>query len=178
MSTPLQPLATKPLPDANADTRELLVLLAREVAMELEDVDVIIQRKQITKSQYEKILNNPFYKKVLEAEREIWRSTLNAEQRLRIHAAFMLENALPDYYRRVKDPSENLNAVTEGIKTFAKIAGIGEKNTQQGSSEKFLISINIGGGKSIHREVETPVVKTIEHDPTPTGDPNGKSTVQ
>lgn len=156
---------TQPKPpledEGQARFRGLLISLAREIAMELEGTDAILVRKGISKDQYEKIVKNPFYARVLEAETDAWRSGLNAEQRLKIQSAFLIENALPSYYLRITDKAEPLSGVNEGMKTLAKFAGIGDRQGAAPEGGKFVISINLGAGKLIEHEV-----KTIEATPT------------
>lgn len=150
---------TQPAPpledEGQARFRGILNVLAREVAMGLEDIDAILVRKQITKTQYEKIVKNPYYARVLEAETDAWQSGLNAEQRLKIQSAFLIENALPAYYLRIIDKNEPLPAVNEGMKTLAKFAGIGDRQGTAPEGGKFVISINLGAGKLIEHEVKT-----------------------
>lgn len=141
------------LPDSRANLRTAMVLLAREIAMELEEIPVILKRKQITEEQYEKISKNPFYARVLAAETEAWGNALNTEQRVRIQAAFMLEQSLPSYWVRLQDRNESLSSINEGVKTVAKLAGIGDRSPAFNEGQKFLININLGYGTEIKREV-------------------------
>lgn len=158
----MTPSNTKPSPptldDPQAETRNLLVALAREIAYDLEPVDVILARKGITKTQYEKIENNPFFKSALASAIEVWNAGNNAENRLRIQAAYMAERAMPQIYARMMNANEPLPAVNDSFKTLLKTAGIGERAAGAGTGEKFLISINLGAGKEIRQEV-TPMIE-------------------
>lgn len=146
--------------------REALVSLAREIAPDVETVETIINRRGITAEQYEKILKNPFYARHLEGFKAEWEGVLNTDKRIKIHSAIILERSLMDLYVRVGDRTEPLSAVVEGVKTFAKLAGIGERDTnRKGDGEKFVISINLGDDKQITEVVTTPVI-----DVTPTGE--------
>lgn len=148
--------------DPAAKQRAALVQLAREVACEFEDLAVVLARNGLNDEQYAKILNNPFYSRVLTATKSEWADPHNTEMRVRMTSAWLLEKALPDVYIRIINPQEPLSSVNEGIKTLAKLAGIGEKGPDHGTGEKFLISINLGSDKTITQEVKTIETKAVD----------------
>lgn len=162
MSSPPQLLPPNYPEDANQSRwRLMLAALAREIVMELEEVSVILTRKGLTEAQFEKVKRNPYYNTIFTEASDAWKAASNAEQRTKIQAAFLLEQALPGYFTRITDKSEPLPAVTEGMKLLARVAGVGE--TKAGADGgKFVISINLGQGKTIEHEV-----KTIEATPEP-----------
>lgn len=145
--------------DPNSKFREMLDMLAREVAVAFEATDVICQRKGITPTQYEKIEKNPYYIRVLAAFKEEWGGALNTEKRLQLKALFLLEHTLTPWWGRMQNKQEPLAAVNEGVKTLAKLAGVGERSREDAAGEKFMININLGGGTKITREVN--VVESI-----------------
>lgn len=151
--------------DSGALHRRELIKLATEVACNHEDLDVILQRKGITKDQYEKILKNPFYARVLQGTLEDWNSPLNAERRTQLQAALLLEHTLVPLWGRINDRNEPLPACIEGVKVLAKVAGMGERARDTG--EKFTISIDLGGGKAINHEITTIEASAV----TPEGEP-------
>lgn len=150
------------IPPEDARLRLMLAGLAREIVMGLEDVPSILQRKGLSSQQYEKILKNPYYNKILAEATEAWTSATNAAERTRITALFLIEQAMPNYYVRITDKTEPLPAVTEGMKFLARTAGIAEVKAGIQEGGKFVISINLGHGKLIEHEV-----KTIDNDPQP-----------
>lgn len=167
MTTTLPAPLNYPEDPGQSRFRLMLAALAREIVMGLETVDVILARKGITNVQYEKILKNPYYSKIFAEGTDAWNSAANAEQRTKIQAAFLLEQAMPGYFVRVTSTLEPLPAVTEGMKFLARVAGVGEaKSGPEGG--KFVISINLGGGHKIEHEV-----KTIEATPNEPETPNG-----
>jgi hypothetical protein len=160
--------------DPQAASRDMLRLLARHIASEIESVDAVLNRLGLTQAHYEKIINNPYYKRCLLEETREWHSPQNIEQRSRLAASFLHEQLMPNYAARLSDRNEPLPAVNEGMKNLAKWAGIGETKNAGGTGEKFTISINIPGEKPLVREVQA---KTIEHEPTQpqaTGGTNGQ----
>lgn len=153
------------LSDTQAEMRNVLILLAREIATELDQLETILARKGITNSQYEKISKNPFYKRTLAAAVEEWNSPQNAENRARQQSAWGHEQALAGYIVRATDPREPLQHVNTAMANLAKWGGIGERLPDAKASDKFIISINIGNGKDIVHEA------IIEHKGTPNDEP-------
>lgn len=160
MSTSL-PMGAPP-PDMSDKKRQAITELAAQIAMGIEELPTILQRKQITNDQYEKIANNPFFLRVLQSYREAWLSATNAERRLALSSAAVIEHFLPKYVGRLHDPNEPLPAVNEGMKVLMKMASIGERGAQAPAGEKFTISINLGGGKELtHEVIEATPMKVI-----------------
>lgn len=166
---PARPALNYPEDAGQSRFRLMLAALAREVVMQLETVDVILARKGITQAQYDKILKNPYYSVLLAEATEAWKSAGNTEQRTKIQAAFLLEQAMPGYFVRITDNTEQLNAVNEGMKFLARVAGVGEAKAGPDGG-KFIISINLGQGKLIEHEV-----KTIEATPNEPENPHGSN---
>lgn len=160
-------LPTGTAPDMSDKKRQAITELAAQIAMDMEEVSTILARKQITNVQYEKIVKNAFYQRVLQAYREAWHSATNAERRLALASATMIEHFLPKYVSRLHDPNEPLPAVNEGMKVLMKMASIGERGAQAPAGEKFTISINLGGGHNpITHEVIEAVALPPEEPPT------------
>lgn len=150
--------------------RLMLASLAREMVMELEAPAAILLRKQITNIQYERIQKNPYYVKIFTEASEAWNAASNAEQRTRIQAAFLLEQALPGYFVRITEKTEPLSSVTEGMKFLARTAGIGEARVGS-EGGKFVISINLGNGQKLLEHE----VKTIDQPPMETTNGNSQT---
>lgn len=159
-------LPTGAPPDMSDRKRQAITELAAQIAMDMEELPTILARKQITNDQYEKIAKNPFFQRVLQAYREAWLSATNAERRLALSSAAVIEHFLPKYVSRLHDPNEPLPAVNEGMKVLMKMASIGERGAQAPAGEKFTISINLGTDKTITHEVIEAVALPPEDPPT------------
>lgn len=135
-----------------------LLELAREVAMNIQDLPVILQNSGLTQQQYDQIATIPFYTRALEAMRVDWESAGNTNKRLAIKAATALEATLPKLTGRLSDKEEGLDAVVKGAHLLAKIAGVDENKKQSGDgADKFTITINLGADQKL----------TFEKDITP-----------
>ncbi len=158
----LEALATPPvvLPELSPID---LAKLAREIAMDIKDVDVVLGFYHITLEQYAHLKeHNEFFKQALKVSTLEWNSALTTAERVKLESAAILEDALPRLGARMVSQSEGLPGVVEAAKLFAKLAGLGEKEVGNAApSERFSININLGGDeKLVYRTKEAP--KTIE----------------
>ncbi len=121
------------------------VTLAREMAMEVRDRDVVLADYKVSDAQYEAhILTNEFYKRAFEAYCIEWKSALSTNQRIKVQAGAALEDSLPALANRMTSGRENLSSVAEVAKLFTKLAGAGEEKREGVPGEKFTINIQIG----------------------------------
>jgi hypothetical protein len=163
--------------DPQSASRDLMNRLARDVAFQIEKLETVLERMGISEQSYARLVNNPYYMRVLAAYQEEWNASANTPNRLKIQAAYLAESALPHLWARAIDRNEPFSAANEAVKTLLKVAGIGEGQQVQAIGEKFQININIGEGKEIHKEFE---VKTIDATATtaPEGDYNNVNTIE
>lgn len=148
----------------NAVDGDFLIRLATEIAQEFNDLDVVVQKFGITAEAFAELKINPFFTKVLEAERAVWGSPLNAAERAKVKAAILTEQSLLVLDKRVHDATEPLDKVVQSVKLLASIAGLGEK-AQQGlpnSTDKFVIQINMGAGAESYIKDKEPTGPLIE----------------
>ena len=134
---------------------EDLVRLAREVAVDIQELPTILHTFNLTEAHYAYLSeHNEFFKQALKVSRLEWASALSAPERVRLQAAAILEAALPRLGARMVNQAEGLPGVVETAKLFAKVGGLGEREaSDRGPSERFTISINLGGGDKIVRDV-------------------------
>ena len=151
--------ATIPLPDLTATD---LAKLAREIAMNIKDVEIVLGHYHLTQEQYNWLKeHHGFFKQALQVSTIEWNSSLTTAERLKLESAAILEDALPRLGARMGNPAENLPGVVEAAKLFAKMAGVGEKEAvDRAPGEKFTISINLGGDdKLVYQSKETPTIE-------------------
>ncbi len=162
-------MATNLVLHEKARDGDFLILLATEIAQDLNELDVVLQKFQITADEWAELKINSFFTKVLEAERAVWSSPLNAAERTKVKAAILTEQSLPALDKRVHDEKEPLDKVVQGIKLLASIAGLGEKSTRNelGGTDKFVIQINMGAGNENYIKDKQPVGPQIEGTATP-----------
>lgn len=109
--------------------------------------DVLAQYNLTEKDLAAKMLN-PGFAAHYRATSASWNSDLNAQERIRLKAAFILEDSLPDLGRIVKNPQTPVNAKLAAIESLTKISTVANVPKQaEGGGEKHSITINIGGDK-------------------------------
>lgn len=143
------------LPTLHAPTGDLLLVkLARELAIEQKPLPDVLRQLNLTEEDWEDIKENERFNSLLASEVEAWHSALNTHERVKLKAATMMEEWLPESYARLHDSKETLSAKTELAKLVARLAGMGLTNAsiEGGSAEKFSVTINLGGDNNIRLE--------------------------
>lgn len=129
-----------------------LAKLAHAVARDQRDLSIILTEHGLSQEQYNYLKTNHFYARCLETAIIEWNSDLSVQDRLRIEAAMYLEQGMPVLGARMLSEREELKDAVETAKMFAKVAGIGEGESKGAPGEKFTISIDLGGDKSLRIE--------------------------
>ena len=137
-----------PMPDLNSAQ---LAKLARDMAMDLKEIHVVLQDHGLTQAQYDYLeAYHDFYRQAYEAACIEWHAPLSTQERIKIEGAAILEDSLLGLGARMQNPREPLNNVVEAAKLFAKIAGVGEREAgSSAAGERFVINIDLGGGKTL-----------------------------
>jgi hypothetical protein len=143
-----------------------LVKLAREIAMDIHPIDDILKQYSISNEKWEELQRNAKFQTLLSSEVEAWNTALNTPERIKLKAAAMLEEWLPELNNRLHDGAEALPAKIEGGKMLTKLAGMDQRaGDAGGSGERFSVVINLGNvAPAIEISKELPN-KVIEHEP-------------
>jgi replicative superfamily II helicase len=107
-----------------------------------------------------KAQNELFTSAYREAQR-LWKSDMNIQQRIRLKAAFLLEDSLPRLFQIVTSDNP-VNAKLNAIEQLQKIAIVTNDPKKGDSMEKHNITINIGGAAP-----PINVVAEVPHGTTP-----------
>lgn len=158
------PAVGDPLPETFGPQN--LAALAREIVMSIREIPDILATFKLTPAQYERVKSLPYFQKALDTLSIEWNSALSTAQRIKVGAAAILENGMPNLGARMTNPSEPYTAQIEAGKLFAKLAGVGEPATGSGGGERFTISINLGADTVLRYEKDvTP--KAVEGSASP-----------
>ena len=160
------------LDPANADIA--LVKLAREIAMDIQPLEVILQQHSVSEEKWAELQLSSKFRALLSSEVEAWSTALNTHERVRMKSAAMLEEWLPTLNTRMTDAEEALPAVIEAGKMLARIAGLGMPGdvTAGNVGERFVINISMGDRVepvTFAKDVTSQV--TIEHEPVTVNGP-------
>ena len=129
-------------------TRDVdLIRLAREIAIDHDDIDVVLDRYQLNYDSWRLLLEFPRFRALLANETEAWESAKNVKERVKLKAAGLIEGYLEEAQAALYDRSQTLIARTGLAKLVASFAGIGTEFDQKhggGGSGGFSITINLG----------------------------------
>ena len=148
--------------------------LARELAMDLRDIDEILNLYKVSRAAYEKLKASDFFEKLVDAAKIEWHSALNTTNRVQIEAASIVEQAMPVIYARMIDPKAPLQHAVDAGKWLSEIAGLKRVPGSGDPGERIKIEINLGADtkltydKSLAPVSGDPVVAAIpvlESDP-------------
>lgn len=142
----------------------ILLRLAREIAIDLYDIETILTNAKVDQTQWERIQRDPRFVKLLESEVLAWHAAGNTHERTKLKAGALLEEFLPEANARIHDGAEPLSSKTELVKTLASIAGMGGARAGQGEgpvAERFTVTINLGADHKLEFSNELPP-KVIE----------------
>ena len=145
--------------------------LAREIAREIQPLDLLLQRSGITSEAYERIKEHPIFQTHLLEEAQVWSASTkaNLRERVSIKAASMIEELLLDAVDIIKDPEIPGAARVQALQFLAKLGHLGEGPlTKDDGSGRVQINIMLGGQKlSFDKESSEP--RIIEGDVVTSG---------
>ena len=135
----------------------ILVKLARELAMEIHPLEEILKAYAIEPKQWEHIQDMPRFQALLETEMAQWNGALNTHERVKIKAAAMIEEWLPEAHERMHDRGETLNSKTELGKLIRDLGGFSKGSMGvEGAGERFSVTINLGADAQLKFEKQAP----------------------
>ena len=120
--------------------------IAWEIAAEISDVPTICTRYGISLTDFKTKLKDPMFRTAIREAKALWKSDLNVQQRIRLKAAFLVEDSLLDVFAIIKaehmPAAAKLEAFEKLMKTADMVpkAGKGDGATAAG----FKISIHLG----------------------------------
>lgn len=143
------------------------ISLARDLALNMYELPVILKKHGISDTQYATLKTNTYFAKLVEQMALDWNGSKSAQERLALQAAVGLETVLPEAIARVKNKNELLTGVSQMVKVLADIAGANNHNKAPSApSEKFTITINLGADREVY-DKSKPI---IDLQPAPAGE--------
>lgn len=129
--------------DLDQDNR--LLQLARELAMDIYELDVILKLNGITPRQFEEdIKPSERFQNYLTSAKLEWNSALNTQERVAIKSATSVELALPEIHRSMVDQTIPLAQRVEALKIMAKLGRVADQAQGMVTGSGFSVSITIG----------------------------------
>lgn len=140
----------------------LLLRLAREIAMEQHELDMILERNGVTPKQFQAIMKLDRFQKLLSDEITNWNSATNTTERVKIKAAAMIEEWLPEAFGQLHNEQAPLLHRTDLAKLVARLGGMEKSNLDMSAGgERFSVTINLGADQQLNFQKELPQ-KVIE----------------
>lgn len=135
----------------HAQAELLLVRLAREIAMDIHPIEVILKNHEVDDKKWQQIQESQRFKGLLGAAVEEWNSSLNTAERVKLKALSCIEEALPEFFGKMHDANENLPAKVKALEVFGNFAGLNAKLAQMSGvgGEKFSVTINLGADNQL-----------------------------
>ena len=132
-------------PPADPYTIQSIAALVRDLAVNMYDLDYILKKHNLTQDEYDGLCRNEFFKRAMEVAAVEWNGPMSTHKRLAMQAAIGLEDAMPRMAARMMKDNEPVANIVELAKIFTKISGVGEEKTVTAPTEKFHITIDLGG---------------------------------
>jgi hypothetical protein len=145
---------------AQPSRHSLYLKLAREIAMDLNQLEDILKTYKIPQGEWERIAEDPAFTKTLQEAAEAWDAAENANARVQLKAAYAVETLVHKMYEHLESGSLTPAYVTL-FQSLIRLAGMGFSGAEvkEAPGSKFVVNINLGADQQIKIEKEvTPKV--------------------
>jgi len=141
-----------------------LVNIAREVAMNIFEIETILKRYKLDERAWERLKRLPYFDQVLRSAQEEWDSAFNTQERVKVKSAAMIEMWLDHASTLLHADKESTREKTELAKFIARLGSMGmnDAQIQGGAGERISVVINLGSDQLKFEKDITP--RVIEHD--------------
>lgn len=126
-------------PDLNSGDAQLIWELVSNISPKEE---VLARHGLDTKGLHART-KNPMFRSAYQEAKRLWSSDLNVQERIRLKAAYMLEDSLPDLFKIIKDDSQPGAAKLEAIEKLGKLSQVMVQKAGA-TGERHTIIINVG----------------------------------
>jgi hypothetical protein len=135
-----------------------LVRLAREIAMDIRELDEILSDHNVSRAAFERLQRNQNFSRMLANELSAWQSAANTNERVRFKTAAMVEDFLPELYKQLINEREPLLAKTKALEFIAKLAGYNQidRADQVSPGDRVVVQINLGSDQQLSFEKRLP----------------------
>jgi hypothetical protein len=140
---------------------KLFHALAQEIVQAYQTKDNILKSLSIGESDYELIVQNPTFQRILRQLMVEWNAATNSSKRIKVKSQWAIEEGLPYIFQSMTDTNEPLSARVEAFKAISKIGQLDAHDVLHGADRSFRLEINIAAGVP---KVTINSDKIIEHD--------------
>jgi hypothetical protein len=119
--------------------------LAWELAAEITPVKDLLTRYALTPAQFRGKLKDPMFRQAIREAKNLWKSDLNVQQRVRLKAAFLVEDSLLDIFAIIKSENMTAAAKLEAFEKLMKTADLVPRAKDGGAAPgSFKVNIIMG----------------------------------
>ncbi len=124
--------------------------IAWEIAAEISDIPTICTRYGLSMSDFKKKLADPMFRTAIREAKAMWKSDLNVQQRIRLKAAFLVEDSILDIFAIIKNENMPVAAKLEAFEKLMKTADMTPKakGAEGGTASGFKVVIQMGDSPS------------------------------
>lgn len=143
--------------------------LVRDLARDIDPTEKILERYKLTRKEYDEIANTRAFKTEMQLASIEWGSIGNTQERVKLKAAIVIEDVLPDMAGMLRDKKESLHARARLFAELAKVGALGQAPMPtEASKQVFRLEIDLSDGTAkpqsivIEHEVLPPTVRPME----------------
>jgi hypothetical protein len=82
------------------------------------------------------------FRSAYQEAKRLWSSDLNVQERIRLKAAYMLEDSLTDLFKIIKDEGQPSSSKLEAIEKLGKLSQVmAQKTAMAGENHKIIINV-------------------------------------
>lgn len=144
-------------------TGELLMLrVIRELVMDVHELDAILERNGVSSHDFQRWQKTPRFQELLQGELAAWQSAANTGERVKIKAAAMIEEWLPEAFAQMHNDKHPLLHRNDLSKLVASLGGMGKGQVEAASGgERFSVTINLGADQKLNfqKDVTSKVIE-------------------
>lgn len=138
---------TVPVFGTDLELSHLSATICAELAAGLLDSEGAREKYNITEEQWDRLRQNPVFRRMLKASLEVFAGDMNAGKRITVKSEVALEDSIQILYQIAHNPELNPANRIDAVKTMAQLAGRNQKDAGQGAAGGgFNVAIHINTG--------------------------------
>lgn len=149
------------LPELHGDV--LMRRIARDIAMDQHDLERVLKTNNVSAREFQRMSKDPRFVAILQEEVVAWNNAANAPERVKIKAAAMIEEWLPEAFQELHNREASLQHKTQLATLVSRLGGMDKGDMAIGSAgERFSVTINLGADTKLSFDKEALPTKVIE----------------
>lgn len=121
--------------------------LIMDLVSKLRPASDVLKTYNLTPADLQAKAGNPLWASAYREAEKLWNSDMNIQQRIRLKAAFLLEDSLSHVFSIITAPGVSLTSKLEAVEKLIKVSTVANVPKEGVVGEKHNITINIGGNK-------------------------------